>query len=171
MTAVRRARLRKLWLALHLIASVGWLGALFAYVAHDVTVAASASPGTIRAAWNAMWLIASLVIAPLAVSSLVTGVVLALTTKWGLLRHWWVVVSLALTSAAVVVLVLELPVIARSAAQAATATDAEVLNIAPTLPHSLGGLAVLIVVHVLNVFKPAGVTPYGWRQQSGRCRP
>jgi hypothetical protein len=40
-----------------------------------------------------------------------------------------------------------------------------------TLPHSVGGLVVLGVVLVLNVYKPQGVTPYGWRkQQEERAR-
>ena len=33
------------------------------------------------------------------------------------------------------------------------------------LPHAGGGLLVLLVVTVLNVYKPRGLTPYGWRKQ------
>ena len=34
-----------------------------------------------------------------------------------------------------------------------------------TLVHSIGGMVVLLVILVLNVYKPRGMTPYGWRKQ------
>jgi hypothetical protein len=33
------------------------------------------------------------------------------------------------------------------------------------LGHAVGGLVVLLVITALNVFKPPGLTPYGWRKQ------
>lgn len=34
-----------------------------------------------------------------------------------------------------------------------------------TLVHSVGGTVVLLVNMWLNVYKPRGLTPYGWRKQ------
>ncbi|MGP3958869.1 hypothetical protein ACTWPT_22935 [Nonomuraea sp. 3N208] len=34
-----------------------------------------------------------------------------------------------------------------------------------TLPHSIGGLIVLLLITILSVVKPQGLTPYGWRKQ------
>ena len=34
-----------------------------------------------------------------------------------------------------------------------------------TLLHSIGALLVLLVIAVLAIFKPRGVTRYGWRKQ------
>jgi hypothetical protein len=34
-----------------------------------------------------------------------------------------------------------------------------------TLIHSVGGPAVLLVILVLNVYKPRGMTRYGWRTE------
>ena len=34
-----------------------------------------------------------------------------------------------------------------------------------TLVHSIGGTVGLVVILVLNVYKPQGMTRYGWRQQ------
>jgi hypothetical protein len=31
--------------------------------------------------------------------------------------------------------------------------------------YSVGGVLVLLLVLVLNVFKPSGLTPYGWRKK------
>jgi hypothetical protein len=104
----------------------------------------------------------------------VTGLVMALGTKWGLFRHWWVLISFLLTVGATGVLLSETRVIIRSAAMAAdptTSTD-QLLALPSTLPHSVGGLAVLLVIQVMNVYKPEGLTPYGWRkQQEERRRP
>ncbi|MCI0345509.1 MAG: DUF2269 domain-containing protein, partial [Chloroflexi bacterium] len=69
------ATLRKLVLAIHLSCSVGWLGAVVAYLVLDVTVASSNDPKLVRAAWMAMGLVVSWAIVPLALASLVTGLV------------------------------------------------------------------------------------------------
>ena len=92
---------------------------------------------------------------------------MSLGTKWGLFRHWWVLISLVLTIVATVVLLSEAGLVTRIAAMAAdrTMSDAVLLAFPPTLLHSVGGLVVLLVVQVLNVYKPQGVTPYGWRKQ------
>jgi len=158
---------RKLALAVHLGCSVGWVGAVVAYLALDITVATSEDIAAVRAAWMAMALVVSWAIVPLALASLATGLLMALGTKWGLFRHWWVLISLVLTVLAVVVLLSEADIISRSAAIAAGAstTSAELRALPPTLVHSIGGLMVLLVVQILNVYKPRGLTPYGWRMQ------
>jgi hypothetical protein len=164
---------RKIVLAVHLTVSVGWLGAVVAYIPLDLTVALRNDLASVRAAWTAMDVIATRVILPLAMMSLVTGLLISLGTRWRLFRHWWVVVSLVLTVVAVLILAQEASVIARSAsiAGAATATEQQILAQPPTLPHSIGGLLVLLVIQWLNVFKPQGLTPYGWRrQQEERAR-
>jgi hypothetical protein len=159
--------LRKLALAAHLTCSVGWLGAVGAYLTLDVTVAIAQETPTLRAAWVAMGLVVSWAIVPLAFASLLTGLVMSLGTKWGLFRHWWVVISLLLTLAATLVLLQEAGVITQAAASAAdlTMSAAELRAIPPTLLHSVGGMAVLLVIQVMNVYKPQGLTPYGWRKQ------
>jgi hypothetical protein len=159
--------LRKLALAVHLTCSVGWLGAVVAYLALDITVATSRDPQLVRAAWIAMGVVTSSAIVPLALASLLTGLVMSLGTKWGLFRHWWVLISFLLTVFAALVLLSETGLIRRMADLAADpATSGEALLAQPsTLLHSVGGLLVLLVVQVLNVYKPQGLTPYGWRKQ------
>jgi len=165
-------RLRKFALATHLTCSVGWLGAVAAYLALDITVAKSQDPGLVRSAWIAMGLVTSSVIVPLAIASLSTGLVMSLGTKWGLFRHWWVLISLMLTVVATVVLLSEAGLISRMAAIATdpTTSDDVLLALPPTLVHSVGGLLVLLVIQVLNVYKPQGLTPYGWRKQQEERR-
>jgi hypothetical protein len=119
-----------------------------------------------------MELVASWTIVPLALAALLSGLVMALGTKWGLFRHWWVLISFLLTLFATLVLLNETRVIAASAAIAADpSTPMErLLDLPPTLPHSIGGLLVLLGVQVLNVYKPAGLTRYGWRKQQEERR-
>ena len=164
--------LRKAALAIHLAVSVGWIGAVAAYLALDLAAATSADAATLRAAYLGMGLIAGSAIVPMAVAALVTGLVVSLGTKWGLVRHWWVLVSLALTVFATAVLVVETGTIAAYAAVAAdpAASDAELRALGSTLVHSVGGALVLLVVLVLNVYKPVGLTPYGWRKQQEKHR-
>jgi hypothetical protein len=81
-------------------------------------------------------------------------------------------VSLALTLFATVVLGVATGTIAAYAAIAAdpTSADAELGGLGSTLVHSLGGTTVLLIVLVLNVSKPPGLTPYGWRRQRAEHR-
>lgn len=159
--------LRKLSLAAHIAVSVGWLGAVLAYAALDVTVATSQDAQVLRASYLAMGLIASSVIVPLALAALLTGLVMSLGTRWGLFRHYWVLISFLLTVFATVVLVVETRTIDHYAAVAAdpATSPGDLRALGSTLLHSVGGAVVLIVVLVMNVYKPQGLTRYGWRKQ------
>jgi hypothetical protein len=160
-------RLRKFALAAHIALSVGWLGAVAGYLALDVTVATSRDAETLRGCYLAMEVIAWYVVVPLALAALLTGLVMSLGTRWGLFRNYWTLISLLLTIVASVVLLVETQTIGHLAAIAADpATSGDDLRaLGNTLVHSVGGMVVLLVILVLNVFKPRGMTRYGWRKQ------
>jgi hypothetical protein len=164
--------LRRFALAVHLTVSVGWIGAVAAYMALDVATATSQDVQTLRAAYLGMGLIARHVIVPLAFASLLTGLVMSLGTKWGLFRHYWVLISLLLTIVATVVLLVETQTISYFAAMAAdpTASSDDLRALGSTLGHSVGGTVVLLVILGLNLYKPQGMTRYGWRRQQERRR-
>jgi hypothetical protein len=164
--------LRKCALAAHLTLSVGWIGAVAAYTALDVAAATSQDAQTLRAAYLGMALIARNVIVPLALASLLTGLVMAVGTKWGLFRHYWVLISLLLTIVATVVLLVETQTISYVADMAADPRTSghELQALQSTLPHSVGGTVVLLVILVLNVYKPQGMTRYGQRKQHQQRR-
>lgn len=140
--------IRKLALTLHIAVSVGWLGAVAAYLVLDLTVAASRDAATMQAALSSMRLITSYLIVPLALASLISGVLQALLTPWGLVRHWWVLISLVLTLFATAVLLLQVDHIGQGHPQG------------HTLLHSIDGLVVLLIITELSVLKPAGRTPW-----------
>ena len=166
MTYTMSQRVRKFALTTHITVSVGWVGAVAAYLALDVTVLTSQDAQMLRAAYLAMELIVLYVIVPLALASLLTGLVMALGTRWGLFRHYWVLISFLLTVFAVVVLLVETQTISQLAAIAAnpTTTGDKLRALPGTLLHSGLGMLVLLVITVLNVYKPRGLTPYGWRK-------
>lgn len=160
--------LRKFVLTVHLISSVGWIGAVVAYLALGVSSVSSQDAQTVRAAWIAMELIGWFVIVPLALAALLTGVIMSLGTKWGLFRHYWVVISLVLTIFSTVILLSHMPTVSALADVAREAEGAHLTGLGGDLFHAGGGLLVLLVVTVLNVYKPRGMTPYGWRKQRER---
>lgn len=154
---------RKLVLIAHITTSVGWLGAVAAYLVLDVIASTGNDVETMRAAYTAMGLIVTFAIVPLALAAVLIGVVNALGTPWGLIRHYWVLVKLILTTVAAGILLIEAPTVRGFARAVATGTDPRELP--GSLPHSIGGLAVLLSVTILSVAKPKGLTPYGWRKR------
>jgi len=156
--------LRKFVLTAHVTASVGLLGSIAAFLALAVAGLISQDTQLVRAAYLAMELIARLVIVPLAFASLLTGLIQALGTPWGLFRHYWVVVKLLLTVFATGVLLAKMQLIGYAARLAAEMTlpraDLREAGI-QLVVHAAGGLLVLLVPAVLSVYKPPGVTRYG----------
>jgi DMSO/TMAO reductase YedYZ heme-binding membrane subunit len=165
-------RLRKFVLAAHIALAVGWIGAVAGYIALDVAAATSQDAQTLRACYLAMGLIVWYVIVPLAFASLLTGLVMSLGTKWGLFRHYWVLISLLLTIVATAVLLAETQTIGYFAGMAAdpTMSGEDLRGLGSTMVHSVGGTVVLLVILGLNVYKPRGMTRYGWRKQQEERR-
>jgi len=155
--------LSRLVLTAHIVTAVGWLGAVLAYLALDIVASVSEDIAAVRAAYFGMDLSIRYVIVPLAIASVLIGTANALTSSWGLFRHYWVVVKLLLTVFATVILLLEAQTIMYMAELASTGADPG--NLPGSLLHSIGGLVVLITVAVLSVYKPKGLTRHGWRQQ------
>lgn len=158
-------RLRKFVLTVHLSFSVGWIGAVAAYLALGVSAVTSKDAQTVRAAWIAMELTGWFVIVPMALTSLLTGLVLSLGTAWGLFRHYWVLIALVLTVLSTVVLLLHMPTVSLLADVAREADGADLGGLGGDLFHPGLGLVVLLVITVLNVYKPRGMTRYGRRKQ------
>lgn len=162
-------RLRKVVLTAHIATSVGWFGAVAGYIALDVAAVTSQDVQTVRGAYIAMDLTVRYAVVPLALASVLIGIVNALGTPWGLLRHYWVLAKLLLTLTATTVLLLAAPTIGLLADVAASSADPRELP--GSLLHSVGGFMVLLLTILLSVFKPRGLTPYGWRKQRARAAP
>jgi hypothetical protein len=165
---VMTPRLRKFALTVHLTCSVGWIGAVMAYLALVIAAMTSQDSRTLQAVWIAMEVIGWYIIVPLALAALLSGLVMALGTPWGLFRHYWVLLSLVLTILATVVLLVHMQTVSDVARIAAETPHAVVSELPGELVHAGVGMLVLLVIQVLNMYKPRGMTQYGWRKQQER---
>ncbi len=161
-------RLLKFALTTHVTCSVGLLGAIAGFLALAVAGLTSQDARMVRAAYLAMELTAWFVIVPLALASLLTGLVQSLGTTWGLFRHYWVLAKLSLMVFATVVLLLKMKLVSYVAGVAAETTLSSAdLRAARTelVIHAAAGLLVLLLPAALSVYKPRGMTRYGARKQ------
>ena len=159
---------RKFALTAHITSSVGWIGADAGFLALAVAGLTSQDAQMVRAAYLAMRLTAWFVIVPLSLAALLTGLVQALGTKWGLFRHYWILVKFLIAIFATIVLLIHTQPISLLAGVAAetTLSDANLREQRIQLVVAAGaGLLVLLVATTLAVYKPRGLTRYGWRKQ------
>jgi hypothetical protein len=165
-------RIRKFLLTTHITVSVGWIGAVLAYLILVIAAMTGQSDQLVRAAWIALELIGWYVIVPVALAALITGIGIALGTPWGVFRHYWVLTSLLLTVIATAVLLEHMSTVSFFANIAADAAISEVRGVLGSalrgeLLHAGVGLVVLLAIQSLNVYKPRDLTAYGRRLSQG----
>jgi hypothetical protein len=162
-------RLRKLMLTAHVVSSVGWLGAVATFLALGITAVTSQDIPLVRAAYLMMELTGRFVLVPFSLVSLITGIIQSLGTKWGLFRHYWILAKLVINVVASIILLIYMQTLTYLGGVAAQPTwssaDLAILRTPTTILHSSAGLVLLLVAAILSVYKPRGVTPYGWRKQ------
>jgi hypothetical protein len=164
-------RLRKLALTAHVTSTVGWLGAIAVFLALAVIGLTSQEAQTVRAAYLVMEPAARLVLVPLSLASLLTGLIQSLGTTWGLFRHYWVLFKLLITVVATIVLLTYMETFSFMAGVAADpSADLGVVRNASPMLHAALALLVLLVATVLAVYKPRGMTRYGRRMQHRQRR-
>jgi hypothetical protein len=136
-------------LTAHIIVSVGWLGAVFAKLALAVSAATASEPAVAHALYVSTSTI-NAAFPPMAVGTVVTGVLLSLGTKWGLLRHYWVATKLALTVGVITTAI-------RMAGPLGPGTNADVTSVSTLLISlSVAHLLLLGAATILSVYKPWG---------------
>ncbi|MHB1425562.1 MAG: DUF2269 domain-containing protein [Gemmataceae bacterium] len=136
--------LRKFALTAHVAFSVGWLGAVVAYLAIAIACLVSQHAQVVHSGYSTMELIGWFVIVPLSLAALLTGIAQSFGTEWGLFRYYWILVKLVLTLGSVTILLLHMPAVGRR-----SGVQAEVI-------HAGGGLLVLLATTALSVYKPWG---------------
>ena len=160
--------LRKFVRTIHVTVTVGWLGAVAGFLALALTGLASRNAQTVNAAYISMDLITRLVIVPLSlVPLLLTGPLLSLGTPWDLFRHYWIIVKLVINVLSTIILLVHLKPInylARVAAAGTLSPDNRSLQIQMVVAAG-AGLFALLAATALAVYKPRGMTSYGWRKQ------
>ena len=152
---------RKLALTAHVTSSVGWLGAVAGFLVLSVAGLTSDQPTTVRSAYVSMNLIGLYAIVPLSLAALLTGLIQALGTHWGLFRHYWVLAKFALSVVATALLMLHQFTAVARIAQRASAVSMGALPDVGGLGRQLvfdagAAVVVLLVTATLSVYKPWG---------------
>jgi hypothetical protein len=149
-------RARAVLLTAHIAVSVGWLGLDAALVALEVTGLGTGDPGARAGIAEAMAALVVWVLVPVVSASLVSGLVLALTTPWGLVRYWWVLIkcgiAAVLTATGLMVMLPRLHQIIIG--------EAEPVGMQLLIGRAIA-LALLLGATGLSVVKPWGKTPHG----------
>ncbi len=159
--------LRKFALTTHVTASIGWFGAVAVFLALSITGLFSQDRELVRASYLVMGLTTWFVIVPLALVSLLSGVVSSLGTRWGLFRYYWVLIKLVITLLATLILLVHTqPIDLLTHAAAKTAVlGANLYETQIQMVIASGAtLAVLLVLTALSVYKPRGMIQYGQRK-------
>jgi len=159
---------RKLVRTAHVTFTVGWFGAVAAFLVLAITGLNSQDAKIVSAVYIGMDLITRFVIVPLSVLPLfLTGPILSLGTSWGLFKHYWIIIKLIINILSTVILLIHLQPIdyLAGAAVSQTLSSADHGLQVQMVFASGAGLVALLIATVLAIFKPRGMTPYGWRKQ------
>lgn len=157
---------RKAALTIHIISSVGWLGAIAAFLVLAIAGLASPDEQLARAAYVGMNLIGWTAILPLSLASLISGIIQGLGTAWGLFRHYWVLIKLVITALATALLLVHLQPVTAMAdlALAADLGPSDMTGMRIQLVADAGAaILALLVTGVLSVYKPRGLTRHGYK--------
>lgn len=152
-------RISKLLLTTHITFSVGWFGSVAVFLALAITALNTNDIQLSRSCCLAMNLSTWFIIVPFCFTSLLTGIVQAICTKWRLFKHYWIVVKLFLTLGSTILLLLHmqpisnLAVAARDASFSNSQQSAQLINL---ITKSAAAILVLLAVTTISIYKPWG---------------
>ena len=144
-------RWRKLVLTAHVITAVGWLGVDLVMLTFGIAGLTGADPELV---YPAQSYIGRVLFTPLSALVWLIGVINALFTPWGLVKHWWVLVKLLVTTLMLCLVVFLLyPSLTDAGSLAAELPLRDRINmvVAPSVSTTL-----LIFATVLSTYKPWG---------------
>ncbi|CAL9336719.1 DUF2269 domain-containing protein [Streptomyces sp. enrichment culture] len=161
---------RRAFLVVHAAAAACWLGLSLGLLALGVAAATGDSAATVEASVRAMKLFADLLLLPLALLTLGSGLVLALGTAWGLARHRWVVTKFWLTLATTAATAFALrPGV--NGAVAAVADGGPLPDAGDVLFGPAVSLSAYVFMTAISVLKPWDRTRRGRREGVAAGRP
>ncbi len=166
---------RKLTITAHVTFSVGWLGAVAAFLVLSIAGLTSRNVEVVRGAYLSMDLISRFIVIPMCLAALVTGLLQALGTPWGLFRYYWIMMKFGLAIFATIALLIHQFVAVAVAVKRVSGATAETLfstDLGPLKTELVRApslaILLLLVVTTLGVYKPWGLTRYGRRKQQQR---
>jgi hypothetical protein len=155
---------RKTVLVLHVMMAVGWLGVTFADLALGATALTTDSPQLQHAMLLALGVMADFVLIPIAWAAFLTGLLLALGTRWGLVRYKWVLTKFLLTVLVVTLTTFALTSELKSRRDAVESTGADQLVSLDEMSMISAGIvstSIYTICVLLSIVKPWGRTRWG----------
>ncbi|WP_415947660.1 DUF2269 domain-containing protein [Streptomyces sp. KLOTTS4A1] len=153
---------RRATLVVHVTAAAGWLGLTLGLLALAAAAITTDSAATTEAAVRSMKLFADWLVIPLALLTLLSGLLLSLGTQWGLARHRWVYVKFWLTLATTAA--------STFALRPGVNHNAEIVSAGGALPDAtdlimgpIVSLTAYVFMTVISILKPWGLTRRGRR--------
>jgi hypothetical protein len=163
---------RKAVLVLHVICGISWMGVDIALLALLITARTTNDAALVVSGFNAIRMIVPVAVPPLSLGILVTGIILGLGTRWGLVRYWWVLVKLLLSLIMTVLVFVSLvPAVNDIPSLSAATMSADAVRASfgmlPTVLMfpPLVSFLMLGVATILSIFKPWRRTP--WSPENG----
>lgn len=154
-----KGRTRKTVLAVHIGSAGSWIGIDVVMAVLIFTAVLTDNLGRRALALQALELFAIWPLFVAGVVCLLSGIVLGLGSKYGLLRFWWVAVKLALNLVLSALVLVALRPEARSVAEQArlfVADLAPIPQVGDLIYPPIVSSALLITALVLSIFKPWG---------------
>lgn len=151
--------LRKLNLTAHVSTSLSWLGAVIVFTVLAITALNSIDVQISKASIIALKICTWYVILPLCIASFLTGIIQALGTKWGLLKHYWIIVKLILTVISTLLLMLHIqPIdtIANTAINSQNTFDFSTVELVNLISKSGAAIIALLIITTISIYKPWG---------------
>lgn len=163
-------RPRKALLAAHVISSASWVGIAMVIVAMSLVAMTTSDVGTALVTYELMATFDITLLPWANFAATLTGIALGLTTKWGLIRYYWVAIKLAISLA---ILFTAFGFVHDSLesvieeVEHLAATGAPMTQLGDLTNVVLAGFAVpllsLVAAMLLSMYKPGGRTSRGQR--------
>lgn len=162
---------RKVWQIVHIVAAVGWLGIVVSVLGLTTMGMNADDTATARTVYDAAVLVADTFFLPATLLMFLSGLVLGLGTKWGLVKHYWVAVKLVIGCALLVAGSVNLEAAVREVATAVaegTATRGDHISLVGMIAVIAG---LTLFAAVLSVAKPWGRIPWKRTRVTTTARP
>lgn len=152
---------RRALLVVHVTASVSWVGITVCLLALGIAGAVNDAAASAEAAHRAMKVFGDWLLVPVALLTLVSGLVLSLGTRWGLALHRWVYTKFWITLAATAATTLFF----RDNIDSAHAAigSGEPVSVNELVAPPTVSLSLYLFMTAISVLKPWGLTRRGRR--------
>ncbi|MCX5192316.1 hypothetical protein OOK31_00145 [Streptomyces sp. NBC_00249] len=148
--------------------AVGWVGIEIAQLILGLAGLTTDDAGVVRATRVVMEILGIELIAGIAWTALLTGLILSAATQWGVLKYYWIVTKLVITVALMLNGHFFLQHWLREQAEVGKAPESLSLQLVIVMSIALG---LLVTATALSIYKPWGKSRRGRRPTAKSTRP